>query len=78
MQSPARGFCELTAAQRDESNLNRGLWSCDELHEEREGWLWVLARGSKAKRAECMPNGKPRVSEDSYHEIYERIRRGLH
>ena len=56
----------------------RGLYSCVELHEERERWRWALAWGSEAARAKHLPNGERWMSEERYHERYEGFRRELY
>ena len=74
VQTPARGFCESHASLHEE----RGLYSCDELHEEREGWVCALAWGSAAKRSQQrMPNGEQQMPEKRWREIYEQILRVL-
>jgi hypothetical protein len=54
VQTPARGFCEVTRESRPAGEL-RGLFSCEELHEERARWVWACAwvgSDKAAKRAE--------------------------
>ena len=77
VQTPARGFCEQSAASRDE-HTPCGLYSCGELHQERERWRWVLAWGCEAARAKRLPNGERWMSEESYRERYEGFRRELY
>ena len=58
--------------------VERGLWSCEELHEESERWRWALAWGSEAARAVRLPNGELRMSEERYNDTYECLRRELY
>ena len=78
IQTPARGFCEITAQQRGEFTP-RGLLSCYELSEERERWRWALAWGSEEHRdAMRMPDGERQMPERRFRELYEEFRRELY
>ena len=77
VQTPARGFCE----QRWDTLgfTPRGLFSCSELHEERERWRWALAWGDPAQRTRPVgPKGECWMSEQRYREQYEGLRRELY
>ena len=74
VQTPARGFCE----QSDAPPEQRGEWSCIELHEERERWLWAWSYACPTKRAEVMHDGKPRMTESRYREHMEWFVRELY
>ena len=73
VQTPARGFCELSDEDRHEFT-ERGLWSCTELSEERERWVWMLEWGSKERRARLMFAG----GEARYWREHEALRRELY
>ena len=73
VQTPGRGFCE----RRHEHDLD-GEWSCEELHEERERWLWAFAWSSEAQRAVRLPNGERHMTEKRHREKYDALRRELY
>ena len=77
VQTPGRGFCELIESKRGEF-YNDGEWSCDELHEERERWLWAYGWSSEAQRAKRLPNGECWLPEKRYREKQEALRRELY
>ena len=76
IQTPARGFCEITAEQRGEFTP-RGLCSCYELDHERWRWRWASSwsdEGAEARRAMRMPDGTRRMTEAYYRETMEAFR----
>ena len=77
VQTPALGFCEQSEVTLHEFTP-RGLWSCEELHEERERWRWALQWSSEAYRAKRLPNGQRNIDERKYREQYESLRRELY
>ena len=82
IQTPRRGYCERSKQRRSECNDQDGEWSCEELHEERQRWLWALSWSgspdSAEARAYCMPNGECRMPEERFRAEYEALRRELY
>lgn len=76
VQTPARGYCEQSDESRH-ANTAPGEYSCLELGEERERWLWALAWASPTKRAEVMSDGKPAMLESKYRGTMDMILREL-
>jgi hypothetical protein len=72
VQTPARGYCEQSEESRH-ANTPAGEYSCLELGEEREGWLWAFAWASPTKRAKIMSDGKPGMLESRYRETMDAI-----
>ena len=66
VQTPARGFCEVRRESRPAGEL-RGMFSCDELHEERERWRWALSYVGAGKAAYRAKWG---LSEKEYRATY--------
>ena len=68
-----RGWCRLLHGGHEFTEC--GLWSCRELNEERERWVWMLQwGGSKERRARLMFTG----GEARYWREYEALRRELY
>ena len=73
VQTPTRGFCEVPRESRPAGEL-RGMFSCEELHEERQRWVWASAwvgPDKAAARAE-------RDYEQEYRALYSRLRGELY
>ena len=77
LQTPARGFCEQSEETRHE-NTPAGLYSCGQLHGERQRWLDGYSWSDPAERARRLPNGKPHMTEAQYKARLEVQRRVLY
>ena len=73
VQTPARGFCEVPRESRPAGEL-RGMFSCGELHEERQRWVWANAWVGPDKAAERAERGY----EHEYRALYSRLRSELY